>query len=54
MPSRTARAASRNELGDQAFQTTWANGAALSTDHAIAYALRGRGERKRRPPAGQH
>ncbi len=27
--------------------TTWAEGAALSPDEAIAYAIRGRGERKR-------
>jgi predicted ATPase/class 3 adenylate cyclase/DNA-binding CsgD family transcriptional regulator len=38
--------ACREELGDD-FPTAWAEGAALSTDEAITYALRGRGERKR-------
>ncbi|OBA81639.1 transcriptional regulator [Mycobacterium sp. 1164966.3] len=38
--------ACREELGDD-FPTKWAEGAALSTDDAITYALRGRGERKR-------
>ena len=41
----------RNALEEKAFDATWADGAALSTDDAIAHAQRGRGERKR-PPAG--
>ena len=36
-----------NALGDDDFDAAWAEGAALSTEEAIAYALRGRGERKR-------
>jgi DNA-binding CsgD family transcriptional regulator len=34
-------------MGDQDFDAAWADGAALSTEEAIAYAQRGRGERKR-------
>jgi DNA-binding CsgD family transcriptional regulator len=41
----------RNAMGDGDFETAWAEGAALSTDEAIAYAQRGRGERKR-PSSG--
>jgi DNA-binding NarL/FixJ family response regulator len=41
----------RNALGDEDFQSAWAEGAALSTEEAIAYAQRGRGERKR-PTSG--
>ncbi|OBJ52906.1 helix-turn-helix transcriptional regulator [Mycobacterium asiaticum] len=41
----------RNALGISAFDEAWAAGLALSTDEAIAYAQRGRGERKR-PPSG--
>jgi DNA-binding CsgD family transcriptional regulator len=37
----------QNAVGDDDFDTAWYEGAALSTDEAIAYALRGRGERKR-------
>jgi predicted ATPase/DNA-binding CsgD family transcriptional regulator len=37
----------RNAMEDADFDATWAEGAAMSTDEAIAYALRGRGERKR-------
>ena len=37
----------RNAMGDEDFDAAWAEGAALSTTEAIAYALRGRGERKR-------
>lgn len=37
----------RNQLGDNAFADAWAEGSALSSDEAIARALRGRGERKR-------
>jgi DNA-binding CsgD family transcriptional regulator len=44
-------AAVRNAMGDDDFDAAWAEGAALSTDEAIAYALRGRGERKR-PSSG--
>jgi len=33
-------------LGEQDFYAAWAEGAALSTEEAIAYAQRGRGERK--------
>jgi DNA-binding CsgD family transcriptional regulator len=41
----------RDALGDQGFEAAWAEGAALSTEEAIAYAQRGRGERKR-PASG--
>jgi predicted ATPase/DNA-binding CsgD family transcriptional regulator len=44
-------AALRGALGDQDFDAAWAEGAALSTEEAIAYARRGRGERKR-PASG--
>jgi len=44
-------AALRNTLGDNDFNASWAEGAALSTEEAIAYAQRGRGERKR-PSSG--
>jgi predicted ATPase/DNA-binding CsgD family transcriptional regulator len=37
----------RNAMGDEEFECTWAEGAAVSTDEAIAYALRGRSVRKR-------
>jgi predicted ATPase/class 3 adenylate cyclase/DNA-binding CsgD family transcriptional regulator len=37
----------RDALGDKDFDEAWAEGAALSTDEAIAYAQRGRGQRKR-------
>jgi DNA-binding CsgD family transcriptional regulator len=40
-------AAVRNALGDGDFDSAWAEGAALSTEQAIAYARRGSGERKR-------
>jgi DNA-binding CsgD family transcriptional regulator len=40
-------AALRNAMGEDAFDAAWAEGAALSTDEAITYAQRGRGERKR-------
>jgi predicted ATPase/class 3 adenylate cyclase/DNA-binding CsgD family transcriptional regulator len=42
-----AVAAVRDAVGQQDFDITWAEGAALSTEEAIAYAQRGRGERKR-------
>jgi predicted ATPase/class 3 adenylate cyclase/DNA-binding CsgD family transcriptional regulator len=38
-------------MGDPAFELAWAEGAALSSHEAVAYALRGRGERKR-PTSG--
>ena len=38
-------------LGDNDFDRTWADGARLSMEEAIAYVRRGRGERKR-PPTG--
>jgi DNA-binding CsgD family transcriptional regulator len=41
----------REALGDNDFDAAWSEGAALSTDEAIAYAQRGRGERKR-PSSG--
>jgi DNA-binding CsgD family transcriptional regulator len=41
----------RNAMDDAEFEAAWAEGAALSTDEAIAYAQRGRGERKR-PSSG--
>jgi predicted ATPase/class 3 adenylate cyclase/DNA-binding CsgD family transcriptional regulator len=41
----------RNALGEADFESAWAEGAELSTDKAIAYAQRGRGERKR-PTSG--
>jgi DNA-binding CsgD family transcriptional regulator len=44
-------AAVRDALGDKDFDSVWAEGAALSTEEAITYAQRGRGERKR-PASG--
>jgi len=41
----------RNAMAVSEFETAWAEGAALSIDEAIAYAQRGRGERKR-PSSG--
>jgi DNA-binding CsgD family transcriptional regulator len=41
----------RDALGQADFDSAWADGAALSTEEAIAYAQRGRGERKR-PASG--
>jgi predicted ATPase/class 3 adenylate cyclase/DNA-binding NarL/FixJ family response regulator len=43
--------AARDALGQKDFDAAWAKGAALSTEEAIAYAQRGRGERKR-PTSG--
>lgn len=37
----------RNALSEDEFDSAWAEGAALSTEEAIAYAQRGRGERRR-------
>jgi predicted ATPase/class 3 adenylate cyclase/DNA-binding CsgD family transcriptional regulator len=47
----TAVAALLEALGQSDFDAAWADGAALSTEEAIAYAQRGRGERKR-PTSG--
>jgi predicted ATPase/class 3 adenylate cyclase/DNA-binding CsgD family transcriptional regulator len=44
-------AALRDGMGDKDFGSAWAEGAALSTEEAIAYAQRRRGERKR-PSSG--
>ncbi len=44
-------AALREAMGEKDFDAAWAEGAALSTEEAIAYAQRGRGERKR-PTSG--
>lgn len=44
-------AALRNAMGDNDFDTAWAEGGELSTPEVIAYAQRGRGERKR-PASG--
>jgi predicted ATPase/class 3 adenylate cyclase/DNA-binding CsgD family transcriptional regulator len=41
----------REALGEESFHSAWSEGAALSTDEAIAFAQRGRGER-RRPTSG--
>ena len=41
----------RDALGERDFDSAWAEGAALSTEEAIAYAQRGRGQRKR-PTSG--
>ncbi len=40
-------AALRDTMGPNDFDTAWAEGATLSTAEAVAYAQRGRGERKR-------
>ena len=44
-------AATRDALGQTDFDSAWTEGAALSTEEAITYAQRGRGER-RRPTSG--
>jgi len=44
-------AALRDGMGEKDFESAWNEGAALSTDEAIAYAQRRRGERKR-PASG--
>ncbi|MDT7764280.1 MAG: hypothetical protein QOC63_3700 [Mycobacterium sp.] len=44
-------AALRDALGEQDFDAAWTEGAALSIEEAIAYAQRGRGQRKR-PTSG--
>lgn len=50
-PYETAVAAATRAIGQDQFSTAWSEGAKLSADEAIAYAARGRGERKR-PGAG--
>jgi predicted ATPase/class 3 adenylate cyclase/DNA-binding CsgD family transcriptional regulator len=47
----SALAGLRDAMSQQDFDAAWAEGAALSTEEAIAYARRGRGERKR-PASG--
>jgi predicted ATPase/class 3 adenylate cyclase/DNA-binding NarL/FixJ family response regulator len=47
----TSVAALRNTMGENDFDAAWADGAALSAEEAIAYAQRGRGQRKR-PTSG--
>jgi DNA-binding CsgD family transcriptional regulator len=44
-------AALRDAMGEEDFDSAWAEGAAMSTEEAIAYAQRGCGERKR-PASG--
>jgi len=44
-------AALRDAMGDSDFDAAWAEGEALSTEEAITYAERGRGQRKR-PTSG--
>jgi predicted ATPase/DNA-binding CsgD family transcriptional regulator len=44
-------AALRDAMGENDFESAWAEGAALSTEEAVAYAQRGRGQRKR-PTSG--
>jgi DNA-binding NarL/FixJ family response regulator len=43
---RASVAGLRDALGERNFESAWAEGAALSTENAINYAQRGRGERK--------
>jgi predicted ATPase/class 3 adenylate cyclase/DNA-binding CsgD family transcriptional regulator len=47
----SAVAATREALGEDDFDAAWADGAAMTTEDAISYAQRGRGERKR-PASG--
>jgi predicted ATPase/class 3 adenylate cyclase/DNA-binding NarL/FixJ family response regulator len=44
-------AALRDAMNENDFESAWAEGAALSTEEAVAYAQRGRGQRKR-PTSG--
>jgi hypothetical protein len=46
-----ASAALRDAMGEKDFESAWAEGAALSTEEAVAYAQRGRGQRER-PTSG--
>jgi predicted ATPase/class 3 adenylate cyclase/DNA-binding CsgD family transcriptional regulator len=41
----------RDAMGEQDFESAWAEGASMTTEEAIAYAQRGRGQRKR-PSSG--
>jgi DNA-binding CsgD family transcriptional regulator len=41
----------RDAMSENDFESAWAEGAALSTEEAVAYAQRGRGQRKR-PTSG--
>jgi len=50
-PREASVASAKEALGADDFAAAWAEGAKLSADEAIAYAARGRGERKR-PAAG--
>src|SRR5262249_3112617 len=50
-PRQASLAASRRALGADGFAAAWSQGSQLTADAAIAYATRGRGERRRRPPA---
>ena len=50
-PYEAAVAGAKEELGPDEFAAAWAEGARLSAEEAIAYAARGRGER-RRPSTG--
>ena len=45
--SQASMAALRDALGEADFESAWAEGVAMSADEAIAYAQRGRGQRKR-------
>jgi predicted ATPase/class 3 adenylate cyclase/DNA-binding CsgD family transcriptional regulator len=47
----TSVAALRDAMGENEFESTWTEGTGLTTEQAIAYAQRGRGERKR-PASG--
>ncbi|OBK10418.1 LuxR family transcriptional regulator [Mycobacterium asiaticum] len=47
----TSVAGLRNAMDESAFESAWAEGATLSMEEAIAYAQRGRGQRKR-PASG--
>jgi predicted ATPase/class 3 adenylate cyclase/DNA-binding CsgD family transcriptional regulator len=42
----------RDAMGEKDFESAWAEGAALSTKEAIAYAQRRRGGRRKRPTSG--
>ena len=48
----TRIAAARDALGENDFDAAWSEGAALSIQEAIAYAQRGRGERRATPASG--
>lgn len=50
-PHRSLASKLQNALGDSDFHTAWTEGEAMTVDGVVAYALRGRGDRKR-PPCG--